>query len=91
MVKLVLSTIPNYYLGVLKAPESVLVEIEKLIRNFLWKGNIDNKKKIPLISLENICEEKLKRGGGIHKLSFRNLVLGEKLVWNMYYKTKEKW
>lgn len=91
LIKSVLSAIPNYYMVVLKGPKLVILLIEKLIRDFLWKGNIDNKKKISLISLENLCEDKLKGGAGIHNLSTRNQALGAKLVWYMYAKPQEKW
>lgn len=35
LIKLVLASIPNYFLAILKAPASVISEIEKIIRSFL--------------------------------------------------------
>lgn len=62
MIKSILVVIPNYYMVALKAPKSVTTEIEKVIKSFLWKRNIDEKKKKSLISLENMYYEKLKGG-----------------------------
>ena len=55
LIKLVLSTIPNYYLVVLKPLHSILLQIQKLMRGFLWMGNMTNDKKIALISLEEMA------------------------------------
>lgn len=67
-------------MAALKAPRTIISEIEKIIRSFLWKGNMDSKRKIPLVSLQNICKDKQKGGAGMHDMSARNVALGAKLV-----------
>lgn len=69
MIKSVLSVVPNYYIAILHAPKSIISELEKIIRQFLWKGNIDQKKKIPLISLQTICKDKFIGDAGLQNLS----------------------
>lgn len=51
LIKSILAAIPNYYMAVLKAPSKVLAQIQKMIKRFLWTGNMDDSRKIPLISL----------------------------------------
>ncbi|XP_057822586.1 uncharacterized protein LOC131034982 [Cryptomeria japonica] len=51
LIKIVLSSIPNYFMSALKAPAGVIHHIEKLIRSFLWRDNMSEEKKIPLISI----------------------------------------
>lgn len=64
LIKTVLSIIPNFYLVFLKAPSSFVHQIEKLIRGFLWKGNLSDETKIPLISLKEMAQSK-SIGGGV--------------------------
>ena len=42
LIKSVLAAIPNYLIVVLKIPSRVLVTIQKLIKGFLWLGNLDD-------------------------------------------------
>lgn len=51
LIKYVLSVIPNYFMFVLKAPIGVIQHNEKPIRGFLWRDNMSEEKKIPLISI----------------------------------------
>lgn len=91
MIKTVLSKIPNYFMAILKAPRTIISIIEKSIRSFLWKGNMDGKKKIPFISIKDICSNKLSGGAGVHDLTSRTFSLGAKLVGYMYSKPSLNW
>ena len=90
LVKLVLAAIPNYFIVVLKAPPKILVSIHKLIKGFLWSGNMDESCKIPLISLQDMSQNQKVGGAGIHDLSKRNEAFGGKLIWHMYSKPQSK-
>ena len=70
----------------LKAPIKVLQHIQKMIRSFFWIGNMNDEKKIPLISLQEMANFKVVGGAGIHNLTKRNEAFGKKLVWKMYQK-----
>ena len=68
LIKLVLSTIPNYYLLVLKVRPSIIQTIQKMLREFLWIGNMNGEKKVPLVSLEKVAQVKYLGGARIHDL-----------------------
>ena len=91
MIKLHLATIPNYFIVVLNIPPKVLVTIQKLIKGFLWLGNMDDSQKIPLISLQDMSHTPNVGGAGIHDLSFRNEAFGGKLIWHMNSKSQSTW
>lgn len=91
LIKSVLSTIPNDFLAVLKAPIKFLQHIQKLIRSFLWTGNMNDVKKIPLISLQEMANFQAAGGVGIHDLAKRNEAFGRNLVWKMYQKPQSTW
>lgn len=57
LIKSVLSAIPNYFISVLRAPSTVVEQIQKIIRGFLWKGNMNDAKNIPLVSLDSMVSE----------------------------------
>ena len=86
LIKSILATIPNYFIAVLKIPPKVLLTIQKLIKVFLWSGNMDESRKIPLISLQDMSQIPNVGGAGVHDLSIRNEAFGGKLVWHMYCK-----
>ena len=54
LIKSVLAAIPNYFFAILKAPLKILIQIQKMIKGFLWTGNMDDSRKIPLISLQDM-------------------------------------
>lgn len=81
LIKAVLAAIPNYFIVVLKAPKLVIDQIEKLIKNFLWKGNMNDAKKVPLNSFEGTSFVKSKGGVGLHNMSRHNIAFGGKLIW----------
>lgn len=79
LVKTILTTIPNYFISVLKVPTKIVDQIEKLIRSFIWKSNMDDVKKIPLLSFKNMAMEE-EKGVVLHDISKCNLAIGGKLV-----------
>ena len=52
-----------------------------MIKGFLWSGNMDNSRKIPLISLQDMSQIPAVGGVGVHDLTKRNEAFGGKLVW----------
>ena len=87
LIKSVLAIIPNYFIVVLKIPPKFLVTIQKLIKGFLWSGNMDESRKIPLISLQDMSLTPNIGGARIHDLSIRNEAFGGKLIWHMLCKS----
>ena len=91
LIKSVLAAIPNYFIAKLKIPSGVLYTIKKLIKRFLWSGNLDDSRKVPLISLQDMSHTSNVGGVGIHDLSLRNEAFGGKLIWHMYTKSQSTW
>ena len=91
LIKSVLAAIPNYFIVVLKIRSGVLDTIKKLIKGFLWSGNLDDSHKVPLISWQDMLYASNVGGAGIHDLSLRNEAFGGKLIWHMYTKSQSTW
>ena len=89
--KSVLTSIPNYVMSILLDHRGAVEVIRKLIKDFIWKGNLDNKKKIPLISWDNIYTSNDLGGAGLHNLYERNISLGAKLPWKYYENPQALW
>ena len=58
---------------------------------FCIKGNLSDKKKLPLVSLLKMAHDKASAGVGLHDIANRNKDFGGKLVWKMYTKSHAKW
>lgn len=91
LIKVVLTTIPKYYLSILNAPSSIILQNQKINRDFIWKGNLSHKKKLPLFSFLEMSHDKASGGVGLHDIATRNKAFGGKLVLQMYTKSHAKW
>ncbi|PKA64794.1 Putative ribonuclease H protein [Apostasia shenzhenica] len=67
LINSVLTSIPIFSLSHTFVPDNVLVEIEKLIRRFLWSGNLTSN-AAHLVAWEHVTKPKNARGLGIHRL-----------------------
>ena len=74
LIEAVLSAIPTYYLSLFRLPSRVSKELEKIMRNFLWKG-ADGDGGNHLVSWKMISRPKKKGGLGIGNLSKKNKAL----------------
>lgn len=54
LIKFVLSSILIYNMSIYKWPKKVIETFERIIRNFLWSGNVDEKKFVT-ISWDKVC------------------------------------
>lgn len=70
--------IPNYIMSILQANNGILQNLVKIMIDFLWTGNIEDRKKIPLTSWDNICQVKGEVRVSIHNLTNKNLNLEDK-------------
>ncbi|MCI15307.1 RNA-directed DNA polymerase (Reverse transcriptase), partial [Trifolium medium] len=77
LVKSVLNSIPNYYMQVAWLPQSTCDSIDRMARNFLWKGNSNT--GIHLVGWEKITKPKKLGGLGIRKAREANTSLLGKL------------
>ncbi|XP_062089551.1 uncharacterized protein LOC133796085 [Humulus lupulus] len=80
LIHSVLFGLRNYWMGIFILPQSIIKEIEKLCRSFLWGVN-GNRNKIHLASWNKVCLPKAYGG-----LGFRN-----GLAWNKAILAKYIW
>lgn len=67
LIKLVLDSHPLYYFSLFKAPLSIIDEMEKIRRNFLWIGS-EEKSKINWVAWKSVLGPKYVGGLGIGSL-----------------------
>ena len=78
-------------MDVMQALSSIISKSQKLIKGFLWFGNLTNEKKLPLISLQDMAHTLALGGARIHDLTTRNKEFGGRLDWHMYTKSQSVW
>ncbi|XP_071727280.1 uncharacterized protein [Rutidosis leptorrhynchoides] len=81
MINAVLSNLPLHYMSLYKVPSSVLKQLDRYRRNFLWGGHC-LKKKTCLVKWEAVCFPKELGGLGITPLRLKKLaMLAKWWVW----------
>lgn len=85
----ILSTIPSYYMQVCGLPQSVCDHIDKISRDFIWKGS--QNKGINLVNWQKVSMPKVSKGLGIRAARDANTALLGKLVWEVQQKTDKLW
>ncbi|KAA0034017.1 LINE-1 retrotransposable element ORF2 protein [Cucumis melo var. makuwa] len=83
LIKSTLSSLPIYQLSVFQAPSSTYKNIEKLWRNFLWKGSCGSKGS-HVINWSIVTKPKEEDGLGISRLQITNQALLSKWLWRYY-------
>jgi hypothetical protein len=89
LVKSVLNSIPNYYMQVAWLPQSTCDSIDRMARNFLWKGNSNT--GIHLVGWDKITKPKKLGGLGIRKAREANTSLLGKLVRSIHQNYDALW
>ncbi|MCI14329.1 RNA-directed DNA polymerase (Reverse transcriptase), partial [Trifolium medium] len=89
LVKSVLNSIPNYYMQIAWLPQTTCDFIDRMARNFLWKGSSDT--GIHLVGWDKITKPKKLGGLGIRKARDANTSLLGKLVWNVHQNSDVLW
>ncbi|XP_071713091.1 uncharacterized protein [Rutidosis leptorrhynchoides] len=74
MVNAVIYNLPLHYMSIYKAPISVIKQLERLRRNFLWSGDC-LKKKPCLVKWDSVCLPKELGGLGITPLRLKNFTM----------------
>lgn len=67
LIKSTLSNLPTYFMSVFVLPSSVAKRLEKLERDFLRKGSMEERKN-HLVKWANVCVDQ--REGGLGKETF---------------------
>jgi len=71
-------------------PQSILKEVDKICRAFLWGCNAE-KKKIALVSWEKICLPKRKGGLNVKDSSNWNIASVGQLLWQIVVNKESLW
>ena len=89
LIKSVLSALPIYQSAFLLAPKQVTEQISKLIRDFLWQGGKGNAHKTHLVKWEQVKRPFAEGGLQIRDPVTINLVMGRKILWNLYHNSTQ--
>ncbi|XP_062103721.1 uncharacterized protein LOC133814824 [Humulus lupulus] len=90
LVHSVLLGIRNYWMSVFLLPQSVVREIDRLCRNFLW-GEKGSCSKFHLSSWEHVCRVKAYGGLGFGEELAWNKILLAKFIWAISSKQDQLW
>lgn len=89
MVKSVVQSILLHTISIYFWPVSLIREIEKWIKNFIWNGDI-TKRKIVTVAWNKICATYEEGGLNIRSLIGLNEATNLKIIWDLLH-SKEKW
>ncbi|XP_026417176.1 uncharacterized protein LOC113312657 [Papaver somniferum] len=89
LVEFVLCSIPVYNMSIYKWPKKVIKSCERIIRNYLWSSNAEEKKCVTL-KWNKVCTPLEEGGLGIRRLEDFNRALLMKFLWKML-QSKEEW
>jgi ribonuclease HI len=82
LIKSVIQSMLTYSISLYSWPVSLLKDLERCIRNFIWSGDIE-KRKLVTISWKKICRPLAQGGLNIRSLIHLNKASNLKLCWNM--------
>jgi hypothetical protein len=88
MVNSVISSLPTYFMCLIKLPVDIINQIEKYRRHCLWAGGDVNARKPPLAAWKLVTRPKMKGGLGIIRLRLQNDAL---LMKNLHTKADPPW
>ncbi|XP_062094015.1 uncharacterized protein LOC133800051 [Humulus lupulus] len=90
LIHSVLFGLRNYWMSIFILPQSIIKEIEKLCRGFLWGVN-GNRSKIHMASWSKVCMPKVYGGLGFRNGSVWNRAIFAKYVWAITEKHDVLW
>ncbi|XP_059294768.1 uncharacterized protein LOC132047801 [Lycium ferocissimum] len=90
MVNSVISALPTYTMSPFPAPSSVLKRMDKLRKDFLWKGNKQGH-SFELVNWKTVIKDKRLGGPGIKNLRCHNESLLLKWHWRFNKEDKALW
>ncbi|KAI3742186.1 hypothetical protein L1987_59866 [Smallanthus sonchifolius] len=86
IIRSVLESLPNYYFSLYKAPKKVILDLESMIKKFLWGGSSEER-KMHWVDWDRVSCHKKEGGLGLNKLKVVNTSLLAK--WGWRYKTEK--
>ncbi|XP_060212170.1 uncharacterized protein LOC132639766 [Lycium barbarum] len=90
IINSVFFSLHNFWGSVFILPQSVIKEVDKKCREFLW-GSTTEKKKIALVAWEKLCRPKRQGGLNIKGCKIWNMAAVGKLIWHIMEKKDIMW
>ncbi|KAG5611217.1 hypothetical protein H5410_022498 [Solanum commersonii] len=85
-----LMQIHNFWASMFILPQSVVKEVDRICRDYLW-GGTEEKRKVPLISWEKVCLLKRHSGLYIKGCGNWNVAYVGKFIWQLAVNKKSLW
>jgi ribonuclease HI len=89
LVKSVVQSMLVYSISVYSWPVSLLKEIEKWLKNFIWSGDL-SQRKLVTVAWKKICKPLSEGGLGLRSLIILNEASNLKLCWD-FLQSNEQW
>jgi len=89
LVKSIIQSMVIHTMTVYSWPISILRDIEKWIKNFIWSGDID-KRKLVTVAWKKVCADLDEGGLGLRSLICLNQATNMKICWEMLH-SEEHW
>ncbi|KAL0295376.1 UNVERIFIED_CONTAM: hypothetical protein Sradi_6838100 [Sesamum radiatum] len=89
LIKFVLSALQVYWAMAFILPKHIIKEIEKRLRNFLWKGNLDM--GYAKVSWQQVCRPVSEGGLGIRDIHSLNKGLMSRHLWRIMHDSTSIW
>ncbi|GJV47845.1 RNA-directed DNA polymerase, eukaryota, reverse transcriptase zinc-binding domain protein [Tanacetum coccineum] len=90
LISAVLSTMQTYWTSVLLIPKTVVKEIDRILKKFLWNHGSEKKGRSK-VAWKVVCSPKCEGGLGLKQLGDWNEVLLCKLIWKIVGKKEGLW
>lgn len=90
LIKSVLNATSLYAGSAIFFPASIHLEIDKIVRNFLW-GSSEDQRKMSMVKWKTVCLSQKAGGLGIKSSKEANIASMAKLQWRMYCNPSHLW